>query len=377
MKKNSTAAKKSQKTRTERVRVKKIASEQKLTIGMDLGDCSSHYCVLDENGEVISRSQVATMPAGMKPVFGKMAPCLIVMEVGTHSAWVSRLLASYGHEVIVANARRVKLIGQSQRKNDRVDAETLARLGRADRKLLSPIQHRGEEAQWDLAMIRARAEIVEARTAVMNCARGLMKAMGERLPRRDVDGVEETLSKGLSEAAQKVAKPLLKSVAAMTEQIHACDQEIQRIAAKYPEVELLQQVNGVGPLIGLTFVLILEDPQRFKRSRDVGPYLGLVPAQRDSGKSQPQLRISKSGDKLLRSLLVQGAHCILRKGAPDSDLRQWGLEKQKEGGKKGKRRAIVGVARRLAVLLHHLWVNGEVYEPLYNNQQRVQAKKAA
>jgi transposase len=317
------------------------------------------------------------MPAGMKPVFGKMAPCLIVMEVGTHSAWVSRLLASYGHEVIVANARRVKLIGQSQRKNDRVDAETLARLGRADRKLLSPIQHRGEEAQWDLAMIRARAEIVEARTAVMNCARGLMKAMGERLPRRDVDGVEETLSKGLSEAAQKVAKPLLKSVAAMTEQIHACDQEIQRIAAKYPEVELLQQVNGVGPLIGLTFVLILEDPQRFKRSRDVGPYLGLVPAQRDSGKSQPQLRISKSGDKLLRSLLVQGAHCILRKGAPDSDLRQWGLEKQKEGGKKGKRRAIVGVARRLAVLLHHLWVNGEVYEPLYNNQQRVQAKKAA
>ena len=187
MKKNSTAAKKSQKTRTERVRVKKIASEQKLTIGMDLGDCSSHYCVLDENGEVISRSQVATMPAGMKPVFGKMAPCLIVMEVGTHSAWVSRLLASYGHEVIVANARRVKLIGQSQRKNDRIDAETLARLGRADRKLLSPIQHRGEEAQWDLAMIRARAEIVEARTAVMNCARGLMKAMGERLPKRDVD----------------------------------------------------------------------------------------------------------------------------------------------------------------------------------------------
>ncbi len=376
MKKNSTAAKKSQKTRTERVRVKKIASEQKLTIGMDLGDCSSHYCVLDENGEVISRSQVATMPAGMKPVFGKMAPCLIVMEVGTHSAWVSRLLASYGHEVIVANARRVKLIGQSQRKNDRIDAETLARLGRADRKLLSPIQHRGEEAQWDLAMIRARAEIVEARTAVMNCARGLMKAMGERLPKRDVDGVEETLSKGLSEAAQKVAKPLLKSVAAMTEQIHACDQEIQRIAAKYPEVKLLQQVNGVGPLIGLTFVLILEDPQRFKRSRDVGPYLGLVPAQRDSGKSQPQLRISKSGDKLLRSLLVQGAHCILRKGAPDSDLRQWGLEKQKEGGKKGKRRAIVGVARRLAVLLHHLWVSGEAYEPLYN-QQRVQAKKAA
>jgi transposase len=376
MKKNSTVMKKGQKTRTERKRVKKIAAQQKLTIGIDLGDSSSHYCVLDENGEVISRSQVATMPAGLKAVFGKMAPSLIVIEVGTHSAWVSRLLASYGHEVIVANARRVKLIGQSQRKNDRVDAETLARLGRADRKLLSPIQHRGEEAQWDLAMIRARAEIVEARTAVINCARGLMKSMGERLPKRDVDGVEENLAKGLSPAAQKVAKPLLKSVAAMTEQIRACDEEIKRITSKYPEVELLQQVNGVGPLIALTFVLILEDPQRFKRSRDVGPYLGLVPAQRDSGKSHPQLRISKSGDKLLRSLLVQGAHCILRKGAPDSDLRQWGLGKQRDGDKKGKRRAIVGVARRLAVLLHHLWVSGEAYEPLYN-QQRAQAKQAA
>ncbi len=376
MKKISTAMKKGQKTRTERKRVKKIATQQKLTVGMDLGDSSSHYCVLDENGEVISRSQVATMPAGLKAIFGKMAPSLIVIEVGTHSAWVSRLLASYGHEVIVANARRVKLIGQSQRKNDRVDAETLARLGRADRKLLSPIQHRGEEAQWDLAMIRARAEIVEARTAVINCARGLMKSMGERLPKRDVDGVEENLAKGLSQAAQKVAKPLLKSVAAMSEQIRACDEEIKRIASKYPEVELLQQVNGVGPLIALTFVLILEDPQRFKRSRDVGPYLGLVPAQRDSGKSHPQLRISKSGDKLLRSLLVQGAHCILRKGAPDSDLRQWGLGKQRDGDKKGKRRAIVGVARRLAVLLHHLWVSGEAYEPLYN-QQRAQAKQAA
>jgi transposase len=376
MKKNTITTMKTQKVRAERSKVKKIAAKQKLTIGMDLGDINSNYCVLNEAAEVVRRDQVATNKNGMTQRFGKMAACLIVIEVGTHSAWVSRLLASFGHEIIVANPRYVKLIGESQRKNDRRDAETLARLGRADRTLLRPIQHRGEEAQRDLAKIRARAAMVEARTSMMSCVRGLVKSGGERLPGRDASQVDESLADGLSEEWQAVAKPVLRCVAAMNKEIWECEKEIEKIAKKYPEVELLKQVYGVGTLIAVTFVLTMEDPNRFERSRDVGPYLGLVPGQRDSGKSQPQLRISKSGDKLLRTLLVQGAHCILRKGAPDSDLRDWGLAKQQHGGKKGKGRAIVGVARKLAVLLHHLWLTGEVYEPLYN-RNLAEAKKAA
>jgi transposase len=273
-----------------------------------------------------------------------------------------------GHEVIVANAHKVKLITQSVRKNDQIDARQLARLARVDPKLLSPVRHRGEQAQRDLAVVRGRAELIAARTQLINSARGLVKPLGERLKPCDADQVTAGLGESLSPEAKAVVGPLLKAVEAISEQIDKYDEQIEEIAKRYPEVKLLQQVYGVGPLIAMTYVLTLEDAGRFAHSRDVGPYLGLTPKQRDSGDSQPELGISKAGDGLLRSLLVQGAHCILRKGAPDSDLRAWGLGKMGNGGKRAKKRAVVGVARRLAVLLHHLWATGEVYDPQYNRK---------
>jgi transposase len=281
---------------------------------------------------------------------------------------VSRQLLALGHEVIVANAHAVKLITQAVRKNDRLDARKLAKLARIDPELLSPIRHRGERAQTDLAMIRARAEAVESRTALINSARGLAKPMGERLQACDAEQVSEVLADGLSAAAQQIVRPLLKIVEAIGEQIAVYDRQIEAMAQRYPEVELLTQVYGVGTLIGLTYVLTIEDAERFAHSRDVGCYLGLQPKQRESGDSQPELGISKRGDRLLRSYLVQACHCMLRKGAPDSDLRAWGLGKAQSGGKRGKRRAIVGMARKLAVLLHRLWSRGEVYDPLYHRK---------
>lgn len=277
-------------------------------------------------------------------------------------------MASMGHEVIVANSRNVKLITQSVRKNDRIDARQLARLARADPKLLSPIRHRGEAAQMDLAVIRARAELIAARTKLISSARGLVKPMGARLKKCDADQVTARLGASLSEGAQAVIGPMLKTVEGISEQIGKYDKQIEEIAKRYPEVKLLQQVYGVGPLIAVTYVLTLEDAERFAHSRDVGAYLGLTRKQRDSGESQPELGISKAGDRLLRSLLVQGAHCILRKGGPESDLRVWGLGKMGKGGKRAKKRAIVAVARKLAVLLHHLWATGEVYDPQYNRK---------
>jgi transposase len=301
----------------------------------------------------------------------------VALEVGTHSPWVSRQIAGRGHEVIVANPHKVKLISQSVRKNDRIDAQTLARLARVDPQLLSPIRHRGEQAQADLAVIRARAELVETRTSLINCARGLAKPMGERLKKCDAEQVRESLADGLSEALQKVLRPLLQSVEAISQQIAVYDRQIGEIGQRYPEIQLLRPVYGVGPVIALAYVLTLEDAQRFGHSRDVGPFLGLQPRQRESGQSQPELGISKAGDGLLRSLLVQGAHCILRKGAPESDLRDWGLEHLGKGGKNAKRRTVVAVARKLAVLLHVLWANGEVYDPLYNRKAAEAAKAKA
>jgi len=366
MKKNTTAKKSPAKGQKDQIR--ELAAKQRLTIGLDLGDQTTRYCILDEAGEVVSEDQLPTTKTGLDSLFAKMPASRIALEVGTHSPWMSRHLAAMGHEVIVANAHKVKLITQSVHKNDRIDARQLARLARVDPKLLSPIRHRGEVAQMDLAVIRARAELMEARTKLINSARGLVKPMGERLKKCDADQVTQGLGESLSEAAQAAIKPLLKAVEAISAQIGKYDEQIEGIAKRYPEVKLLRQVYGVGPLIAVTYVLTLEDGERFAHSRDVGPYLGLTRKQRDSGDSQPELGISKTGDGLLRSLLVQGAHCMLRKGAPESDLRAWGLGKMGKGGKRAKKRAIVAVARKLAVLLHHLWVTGEVYDPQYNRK---------
>jgi transposase len=271
------------------------------------------------------------------------------------------------------------------KKNDRMDAEQLARLARVDPKLLSPIQHRGPEAQADLAVIRARMTLVDARTELINSARGLAKPMGERLKKCDAESVKESLADGMGEAVEAVIRPMLKSVEAISKQIAVYEDQIEGIAKRYPEMKLLTQVYGVGTLIALTYILTIEDAQRFEHSRDVGPYLGLTRKQRESGDSEPELGITKAGDQLLRRLLVQGAHCILRQGAPDSDLKAWGMArlqpggtdkhgKNKKGSKKAKKKAVVAIARKLAVLLHRLWVTGEVYDPQYNRKAAEAAK---
>ena len=311
MKKNSIA-----KLQVSKSQIRRMAAKQRLTVGLDLGDRSSRYCILDEAGEKASEDQLPTTKAGLDSIFGKMAPSRIALEEGTHSPWVSRHLAA------------------------------------------RPIRHRGPDAQADLAVIRARAELVEGRTTLINAARGLTKPMGERLKSCDADTVKESMADGLSEATQKVIRPLLKSVAAITQQIQVYNEQIQEMEQRYPETRLLKQVHGVGPLIALTFMLTLEDAERFEHSRDVGPYLGLTRKQRDV---------------FLRRLLLQAAHCILRQGAPDSDLKAWGLTKVgagagKKKSKSRKKKAAVAVARKLAVLLHHLWVTGEVYDPQYNRK---------
>jgi len=363
-----------------RAQLRRMATKQRLTVGLDLGDRSSRYCILNEAGQKVSEDHLPTTEAGLDSLFAKMTPCRIALEAGTHSPWVSRQLAAMGHEVIVANPRKVRLITESVKKNDRMDAEQLARLARVDPALLSPIRHRGPEAQADLAVIRARAEVVDGRTKMINSARGLAKPMGDRLKQCDADYVKESLADGLSEATQTAIRPQLKLVEAMTKEIGEYDKQIQEIAKRYPETKVLKQVYGVGTLVALTFILTLEDAERFEHSRDVGPYLGLTRKQRDSGDSQPELGISKAGDVLLRRLLVQAAHCLLRDGAPDSDLKAWGMTKVqavagKKGSKRRKKKAAVAVARKLAVLLHRLWVTGEVYDPQYNRKAAAKGKR--
>lgn len=336
------------------------------TIGLDVGDKHSQVCILDAiTGEVVEESRIRTTPTAVRTYFASKQPAVITLEVGTHSPWISRELVSEGHEVIVANARKVRLIHGSSRKNDRLDAEKLARLTRVDARLLSPIQHRTAKAQSDLARIRSRDALVSARTALVNHVRGSVKAFGARLPTGSTNAFASRAREHLPAELRPALEPVLTAIEKLTANIKLMDKELAAVAAEYPSTAVLRQVNGAGLLTTLTYQLVIEDPSRFAKSREVGPYLGLTPGEHQSGDRDLKRRITKEGDPLLRRLLVQCAHHILR-SKTDTDLKRAGLRIMSNGGHRSV--AITAIARKLAVLLHHLWVTGEVYEPLHNHQ---------
>jgi transposase len=335
-------------------------------VGIDLGDKTSWVHVRDEAGEFVEETRLHTTAKALEREFGQRAPMRIAIEVGSHSRWVSRMLSSYGHEVVVADARKLRLIYENPRKSDRVDAEYLAKLVHLDPSLLSPVKHRGEEAQKHLAILRSRDSLVQARTKLINHARGMVKSFGERLPSCSAESFARKAKPILPEALRPALEPILESIQEMTKRIHSYEREIERLCEQiYPETANLRQIKGVGALTALAYVLTLEDAQRFKKSREVGPYLGLVPRRNQSGDADPQGRITKTGDKYLRRLLVGSAHYILGPFGEDSHLRTWGLHLAERGGKAAKKRAVVAVARKLVILLHKLWVSGETYHPFY------------
>jgi len=345
----------------------------KITAGLDLGDRYSYLCLIDtESGEVMEESRLRTTPEALKRRFSSERPLRVAIEAGTHSPWVSRVLEECGHEVLVANPRKIRLIYTNKRKTDKLDAENLARLARLDPKLLYPLKHRGEDSQAHMAIIRSREALVSCRTQLVNHVRGAVKSFGARLPKCPARSFHNKAPEHIPQALWPALEPILETIGSLTERIREYDRQLESVCQEhYPETNLLRQVEGVGPLTALTFVLTLEDPSRFAKSRSVGAYLGLVPATDQSGESDPQMRITKEGDEMLRRLLVGSAHYILGPFAKeDSDLRRHGEKIASRGGKNAKKRAAVAVARKLSVLLHRLWVTAELYDPLYNAHRR-------
>jgi transposase len=354
--------------------------QPKVTAGLDLGDKYSYLCLIDqESGQVIEEGRLRTTPEAFRRRFAsEQPPMRIAIESGTHSPWASRVLEECGHEMLVANARKLRLIYANKRKTDEVDAENLARLARLDPKLLYPLNHRGEGSQAHLAIIRSREALVSTRTQLVNHVRGAVKSFGARLPKCPARSFHKRAPEHIPEALRPALGPILETIGSLTERIREYDRQLETVCQEhYPETELLRQVEGIGTLTALTFVLTLEDPYRFERSRSVGAYLGLVPATDQSGDRDPQKHISKEGDEMLRKLLVGSAHYILGPFGSDSDLRRHGEKIASSGGKNAKKRAAVAVARKLAVLLHSLWVSGEVYDPLRNTHRRERREEAA
>lgn len=334
------------------------------TIGLDVGDKTSRVLVMDAAGRTVQEASVRTTSSGLQRFFSGYPGARVALEVGMHSPWISRLLQALGLEVIVANARKVRLISHNERKNDRMDAELLARLARMDPALLYPVHHRGATAQADLALLRARDALVRSRTRLINHVRGAVKSVGQRLPRCSAPAFARKVNEQLPATLRPALEPLLAEIATLSARIRAYDRQIETLCNQsYPETARLRQVRGVGPITALAFVLTLEDPARFARSRKVGPYLGLVSRSHDSAEARPQLRISKTGDEFLRRLLVSCAQYILGPFGIPCDLRRYGETIFARGGKNARKRAVVAVARKLAVLLHSLWRSGADYEP--------------
>lgn len=338
----------------------------RLVCGLDLGDKNSHLCICAADGEVLERATVSTTTPALARRFQNCAPMRIALETGTHSPWVSRLLSQWGHEVWVANPRKVRLIANSRRKNDRLDAQSLADLLSVRSRLLYPIQHISAQAQTDRAMLQARDALVRARTSLISHARGLVKSSGGRLPSCSAESFATKAKSAVPDSLAPALLPMLEQIAGMSRLIRAYDKQVMELLrTSYPQAaELRRQISGVGPITALAYVLALGDPRRFAKSRQVGAYFGLAPALRDSSQCTPQLGISKEGNPYVRRLLVQCAQYILGPFGQDSDLRRFGQHIAGSGGKGAKKRAIIAVARKLSVVMHRLLVTKQAYQPL-------------
>lgn len=339
-------------------------------IGMDLGDKKNVIVVFDEEGNEVVKTSVTNTAQQLQKFFAKHSGAAVVIEAGTHSPWISRLLTGMGHEVCVGNPRKLRAIWDADDKSDERDARILAMMYRLEPRLLHAIHHRGEQAQADLEMIKARDALVRTRTNLTNHVRGTVKSMGYRVPSCDPDSFARRAPESIPSVMWDALSQIVATIAELTSKIKEMEKQIRHLCRdRYPETKYLLQVAGVGPITALAFVLTIETPDRFEKSRTVGAYLGLTPRRDQSGETDKQMHITKAGNRYLRCLLVGCAHYILGAFGPDSDLRRYGDRIAARGGKRAKKCASVAVARKLAVKLHRLWADAAEYEPLMSERK--------
>jgi transposase len=336
------------------------------SIGLDLSDEKSSFCMIDGRGRITREGQVETEAASLRGVFGKLDASRIILEASPQCHWVAKLLRSFGHEVIVINPRRLQLISESASKTDRNDARMLARVGRLDVGMLQPVHEKSDATLAVRMEMRARTQLIAVRTRLINIVRSDLKTLGQKAPSCGTDAFHKKVR--IPEILRAALEPLLRMLAALQVEIERYDEAVANQCDRHTPTGVFRQIHGVGPVLSLAYVMAIEDPKRFKSSRLVGAYFGLTPKSFQSGKSDPCLRISKQGDRAVRSLLVTAATHILKRSAPDSDLKRHGRRIARSGTKRDKARARVAVARKLAVLMHRLWATGEVYEPLRSSQ---------
>jgi len=332
---------------------------------MDMGDKNHMAVGLSEDGEVIDRAEVPCTPKDVRAYLKRHPGALLAIETGTHCRWVSKLGMELGHEVLVGNARKLRMIWDSSRKNDWRDAEMLAKVARTDRSLLHPVKLRGDGDQGLMRLVKSRDLLVKGRTGIVNQIRGFCKSEGVHLPKCSAESFARQEHE-IPSAVSAVVKPLFAVLKELGKKIALYDKMLANTVKKLhkEEAALLEPVVGVGPVTAAAYLAAIGDVATFGRARDAGPYFGLIPRQDQSGQTDKQLRISKEGNEIVRRLLVTAANYIMGPFCKDCELRRHGIKIAERGGKNAKKRAKVAVARKLAVLMLAILRTKSAYRPL-------------
>ena len=335
-----------------------------ITIGMDLGNEKHAVCALDESGQILFRKDIDNKPEVLEPFFREHAGATVAMETGLCCRWISALAKACGCEAVVCNARKLSAIWQNQHKNDENDALLLAQLTRADRRLVHPVALRDDEHHEIVQIIELRAVAVAQRTQAVNAVRGLCKACGVFIPGCDASCFHKVAADAIPRETAWKFRPMLRHLKETESLIRRYDKMLVKYAGAHfgEEVELLQTIPGVGTVTACAFVAFVDDMRRFRKARDAGVYFGLTPAQDNSRTQDKPKRITKAGNGIMRSLLVNATNYILRKSSPDTALKRHGMAICARGGKVAKRKAKVAVARKLATVMFAMLRSGKPYE---------------
>jgi transposase len=326
--------------------------------GLDVSDKTTHVCVVDADGVVLRRDVVASDPDLLAKWLGKHCPGLVrvVLETGPLSTFLFHGLTERDIPVECICARHAKgVLAARVNKSDVHDAEGLAQLARTG--WFKRVHMKASATHIDRAALRIRAQLITTRVAMGNQLRGLLKLFGLRLgAARTPEKRRERLIALYQQRPdlEPLFAPLVASIEVIEDQLRVSNRLLESRAANDAVCSRLMTVPGVGPITALTFAASIEDPHRFARSEDVGAYAGLVPRRSQSGERDVRGNISKAGDPMLRRSLYEAANSMLCRVQRPFPLQQWGL---RIAELKGNKRARVAVARKLAVLLHSLWLN--------------------
>lgn len=332
------------------------------TIGWDLHQRESQLCVLDASGTVVREQRITTSLARFAAVIPPLLPARVLLEASTESGWVATALEQLGAEVIVANPRYAPMYATRSRrvKTDKRDARALAEA--AHRGTYAPTHRVSATQRAVRELLTARDAVVRNRTRVILVVRALLRSHGLRL----ASGTSATLGArvaalDLPPALAPILQPLLTLLPHCSTQIAALDVQLAQYARAEPVIDRLRTVCGIGPVTALAFVATLDTAQRFTTAGQIAAYCGLVPSERSSGEQQRRGHITKAGNTRLRALLVEAAWTLWRSKTPETaPLRAW---TDRVAQRRGKRIAVVALARRLACLLWALWRDGTVYDP--------------